>query len=80
MPDNKPQEKWYFRKFVIITAFLSIGPFALPLVWFNPRLSNKTKIIVTIIVVVLSYYLGNMLVNSIKTIFNYYQQMNPVNF
>lgn len=79
MLDNKFQEKWYFKNSAIIIAFLSIGPFALPLVWFNPRLSNKIKIIVTVIVVIVSYYLGNMFVNSIKTIFNYYQQMSPGN-
>ncbi len=67
------QNKWYFKNSVIIIAFLSVGPFALPLIWFNPRLSPKTKIIITVIVIIVSYYLGNMVVNSIKSIANYYQ-------
>jgi hypothetical protein len=30
---------------------ITIGPLALPLVWFNPKYSIATKIIVTIVVV-----------------------------
>ena len=78
---GKPQEtKWYFKTSLIVTAFLCVGPLALPLVWLNPRFSQKTKIIVTIIVVILSYYLGSLLINSLRSIKQYYDLMFQNNF
>lgn len=73
MLDKKtPQVKWYFKTSWIATAFLCVGPLALPLVWLNPRFSKKTKIIVTIIVVILSYYLWSLLINSLRFLKQYY--------
>ncbi len=70
---EKPQQvPWYFRTNYIIIAFLVIGPFALPMVWFNPRLGWKTKIIVTIIVIVITYYLSIFVGNALKSIKEYY--------
>ena len=71
--EKKPQDKWYFKTSTLIIAFLCIGPFALPLVWFNPRFSQKTKIIISVIVIILSYYLGIILINSLRSINKYYQ-------
>ncbi len=72
---KKPQDKWYFKPYWLIIAFLCIGPLALPLVWFNPSFSRRNKIIITIIIVILSYFLGVLFVNSLHTIIKYYQQM-----
>lgn len=81
MLEGKSQEtKWYFKTSCIITAFLCVGPLALPLVWLNPRFSQKTKIIVTIITIILSWYLGLLLINSLKSLNQYYRlilQNNP---
>lgn len=79
MLENKPKAKWYFRTYNIIIIFLCIGPFALPLIWFHPRLSSKTKIIITVITITLSFYLGALFVDSIKSLGKYYQQMNLLN-
>lgn len=70
---NKSQEKWYFKLSTLIIAFVSIGPFALPLVWFNPRFSQKAKIIISALVIILSLYMGILLFNSLKAIIRYYQ-------
>lgn len=80
MLDNKFEQKWYFRPTFLVTAFLLVGPIALPLLWFHPRLNKNTKIIMTVIVLVLSFCLGVMLFNSIKSISRYYQQINQMNF
>ena len=73
MLEGKPQEaKWYFRTSLIVTAFLCVGPLALPLVWLNPRFSQKTKTIVTIITIVLSWYLGSLLIDSFRSLKQYY--------
>ena len=70
---KKPQSKWYFRTSSLVIAFLCIGAFALPLVWFNPRFSQKTKILISVIVIILSYFLGILVARSLKTINSYYQ-------
>jgi hypothetical protein len=68
-------KKWYYKTSIVIIAFLFIGPLALPLVWFNPRFSQRTKIIVTIAVVILTYYLTAAVIDSLKAIRSYYQQL-----
>ena len=70
---KKEQDKWYFSTYSLVIAFICVGPFALPLLWFNPRFSQKTKIVVSVIVIILSYYLGILFANSIKNINSYYQ-------
>ncbi len=80
MLDKKTQEKLYFKTPALIIAFLCIGPFALPLVWLNPRFSKKSKIIISVIVIILTYFLGIMLANSIQSISKYYQQLNQFTF
>lgn len=65
--------KWYFKPHALIIAFLCVGPLALPLVWLNPRLSRKNKIIISVIIFVLTYLLGVLFVNSLKSIYEYYK-------
>ena len=73
--DKKPRRKWYFKTHFLIPAFLCVGPLALPLVWLSPHISKKKKIIITLAVIILSYYLGVLTVRSIKSINTYYQQV-----
>ncbi|MFH1578434.1 MAG: zinc ribbon domain-containing protein [Candidatus Omnitrophota bacterium] len=70
---KKPQDKWYFKTRMLVIAFLCIGPFALPLVWLNPRFSQRTKIVISSIVIILTYYLVVSLINSLKSLNQYYQ-------
>lgn len=72
---KKPRGKWYFGTNWLIIAFLCVGPLALPLFWVNPRFSRKRKIIVTMIILILSYYLTSSAVKSLKIINSYYQQI-----
>lgn len=51
---EKSKTKWYFSNFFVVVAILSFGPLALPLVWFHPHYKRATKIIVSVIVVVLT--------------------------
>jgi hypothetical protein len=71
----KPKPKWYFATSGVVIALLCAGPFALPLVWFNPRYKPVTKLVITIIVIVLTiwccYLTMNMyrgLMEQIKTL------------
>ena len=75
MLDKKKKGKWYFSMATFVVALLCVGPFALPLYWFNPRHTLKRKIIVSIIVVVLTYFLSVMLVKSVNSLKSYYQMI-----
>jgi hypothetical protein len=46
-----PKTKWYFSTFAVVMGLLSVGPFALPLVWLHPDYQRITKIILTIVIV-----------------------------
>jgi hypothetical protein len=69
------QEKipWYFRKSFIIFAVLCVGPLALPLIWWRPRTSRAWKIGLTIGILVLSWILFQAMMESIRTLKEYYK-------
>ncbi|MFA5361720.1 MAG: zinc ribbon domain-containing protein [Candidatus Omnitrophota bacterium] len=75
--DKQPQfplrEPWYCRTFVIVLAFVTVGPLALPLVWKHPRYSLRTKMIVTIIVLLLTYITVVLTVKSVHFLTEYYK-------
>jgi len=66
-------QKWYFRKTILIVALLTVGPLALPLLWFNPYYSKRLKIIFSIAVLIISYYLWTALMHSLNVLKNEYQ-------
>lgn len=69
---------WYFKTPFVVFMFLCIGPLALPLVWLNPNTKRVTKIIVTVISVVLTYYLWQMTVHTMRTLKDFYAQMSEM--
>ncbi len=68
----KKIKKWYFQPFGMCILFLMFGPFALPVIWLNPDLSNTKKIIITVILGVLFYALGLIVADSVKNLMGYY--------
>jgi len=67
--------KWYFKTYAFIIAFLCIGPFALPLAWINPRYNLNKKIFITLITLVISYFMFVTLAKSTATIYSYYDKV-----
>ena len=67
---------WYFRTSSIIVALCTVGPLALPMIWWHPKLSRAWKIGVTIAVLVLSWFLFQATMESIRTIREYYKMLN----
>jgi len=65
---------WYAKTATLVISFLTVGPFALPLVWFNPVYSRRKKFIVTVIVLAVTYALVAVLLRSVKTILDFYRQ------
>lgn len=72
---HKKKDKWYLSMPIFMMALLCVGPFALPLLWLNPRFTLKRKIIVSVIVVILTYFLSVMLVKSINSLKAYYKMV-----
>ena len=71
---NKKQKAlWYFKTSSLVISFLCVGPLALPLLWFNPNFTKKTKVIVSVIIIVMSCFLAVVTINSLKSIIDYYK-------
>jgi len=77
---GKPQDgKWYFKTRSIITLSLCVGPLVLPLVWLNPRFSQATKIVVTLIIIILSVLMLILFIKSLGSLKQYYGLMSQNN-
>ena len=68
--------KWYFRKGFIVIALLSVGPLALPLIWLRPNTSRNWKIGLTIVTLVLSWFLYQATLESMKNLSEYFKLLN----
>ena len=65
--------QWYFKPYGILVSFLCLGPFALILLWINPRITKKSKGVITAIVLILSIILGKVLSTSLSSALTYYR-------
>jgi hypothetical protein len=65
--------QWYFRKSFIIIAVSCVGPLALPLIWWHPKISRAWKVGLTIGILVLSWLLIQATVESLHTLKEYYK-------
>lgn len=66
--------KWYHTTTTLVIALLSVGPFALPLIWVNPKFSTAKKILWTAVTLVLTYLMIQVTVDAVKKIMEYYKQ------
>jgi predicted nucleic acid-binding Zn ribbon protein len=73
MLDKKEKIKWYLTMPTFIVTLLCVGPFALPLLWVNPKYTLKRKIVVSVIVIVLTYILSVMAMKSLDMLKSSYQ-------
>jgi uncharacterized membrane protein YvbJ len=67
--------KWYHRTPTVIISILCFGPLALPLVWFNPRYRAASKIIWTIVIIVLTV---GLCVASVEVYANFLKQIEQM--
>jgi hypothetical protein len=68
--------KWYYRKGFIVFALLSVGPLALPLIWLRPNTPRNWKIGLTIATLILSWFLYQATLDSIRNLSMYYKLLN----
>ena len=70
---KEEKSPWYFRATFIIIAVCTVGPLALPLIWWRPKTNLSWKIGLTIVILVLSWFLLRLTMESIHTIREYYK-------
>jgi len=70
---SKVKIKWYFKPYWSVIAFLCVGPLMLPLIWFNPEYNRQKKIMFSIAIIIISYFVGFLMLNAVKSIQEYYQ-------
>lgn len=73
-----PKEKlpWYFRTSSIVMSLCCVGPLALPLIWWRPNTSKKAKLIITIVILIISFLLYRVFMNSLHSIEQYYNMVD----
>jgi len=76
LAEEKPP--WYFKKSTISIALASVGPLALPLIWWRPQTSLAWKIGLTITILLLSWVLYRLTLESIHTLDEYYKLLNEL--
>ena len=69
---------WYFRTSFLVLAIAAVGPLALPLIWWRPQTSRAWKIGLTISILILSWFLFQIAIDSIRTIKEYFDLLNEL--
>ncbi len=77
--DKRPPEgrhgtsPWYFRTSYLVLIFACVGPLALPLIWWHPNLSKSWKLGLTLIILLLTWILTMLTIESLKTLKESYE-------
>ena len=74
-PSDGKKTPWYFKKGSLVIAFLCVGPFMLPMVWAHPQMTSTRKMLWTAVILVATYFLVVVSMDSMKKIMDTYQQM-----
>ena len=72
---TKQNTPWFFKTSSLVVAFVCVGPLALPLVWLRPNISRNAKLIITLIVLLITYGLSLVLIEALSTIGEYYEMI-----
>lgn len=71
----EPVLPWYYRTAFIAIMLASIGPFALPLLWFRPRTSPAWKFVISAGVIVLTWVLAKATYQSFIVLKDFYKML-----
>jgi hypothetical protein len=79
-PRHTAEEKlpWYFRTAFIVVAVCSVGPLALPLIWWRPKTSPAWKIGLTLGILLLTWVLYLTTMESIRILKDYYRLIQGI--
>jgi hypothetical protein len=67
------RDRWYFRTSFIVLAVCCVGPLALPLIWWCPQRTLGWKIGLTVVILVLSWFLFQATLKSLDILKEYYR-------
>jgi hypothetical protein len=71
--------KWYLRPMsVVLSLFFVLGPFGLPLLYRSPKFSRKMKILLTIAVVVYTFYLIFVTLEIAKELYRRIEELREI--
>lgn len=69
---------WYFRTSVIVIALSSVGPLALPLLWWRPKTSLAWKVGLTIGILLLTWVLYLTTMKSLRVFEEYFKLLDSL--
>jgi len=78
---TKEVSPWYFKTSTLVWGFIVLGPlipFLLPLVWCNPRYKIQVKVIITVIIVIITWFLIKALFFSVGQLNEYLKLLEGV--
>jgi hypothetical protein len=75
LTSSEPAIPWYFKPGMLVVAFLVVGPLMLPLLWFNPHLSSRRKLVWTLVIALVSLLLVLATIKAIEVLMEYYRLM-----
>lgn len=67
---------WYFSTAAIIIALLSVGPLALPMIWWHPKLKPQWKILITAATLLITWALYAATMNVLETLREQLDELN----
>ncbi len=71
--------KWYLRPVpVVLLLFFVLGPFGLPLLYRSPEFGKKSKIILTVAVMVYTFYLIFVSLEIAKELYTRMEEMQEL--
>ena len=73
LPQAEKKTPWYLKTTSIVGAFAVLGPLALPLVWLRPGLRTSTKIIITVLMLLITALLVFVTGKMLHSMMKYYQ-------
>jgi hypothetical protein len=77
-PHGDPKTRWRYSRPAVLLALGTVGPFALPLVWFNPRYDTATKIVLTVLMLALTAFIIYALVITGIRLIDQIRNLTPV--
>ena len=66
---------WYYRTGFIVIAICCVGPLALPLIWWAPQIRRAWKIGLTVVILILSWFLYEATLKSFESLKKYYDMI-----
>lgn len=75
---EKKQEKWYTSNWALVVLFITIGPFAIPMVWASPLRGKKSKWILTLGMIAATVLITWAFGYFVQKILDYYKLLSEI--